>query len=234
MGRMDRLTIAVVLLAWMCLLASTGAAQQTTPPQLPSVSYVQDFNGANPSHYEITVGKDGHGSYVSNGQLNRDAQPNDLTPVAFTISDKVRGQIFDLAKHAHYFDGKVDSGRSNIANTGTKTLSYHDEKHNTKASYNYSEIPAIQEITSIFQNLSTTLEFGRRLTFFHKYQKLALDDELKRMDDLRGDGMLGDVQAIAPILREIANDQQVMNVTRSRALRLLAASDLSAGHLSGR
>ena len=206
------------------------ALGQANEAQLPSVSYAQDFEGANPSHYEITIGHDGHGTYISNGQLSRDAQPADLTPVAFTVSDKVKEQVFDLAKRAHYFDEKVDSGRSNIANTGAKTLSYRDEKRTTKATYNYSEIPAIQEETSIFQNLSTTLEFGRRLTFFHKYQKLALDDELKRMDDLRRDGMLGDVQAIAPILREIANDQRVMNVSRSRALRLLAIIDLAPGH----
>ena len=224
----DRIKVAAALTV-MCLIA-IAANSQTEGGQVPSVSYTQDFEGANPSHYEITITRDGHGTYVSNGQLSRDAQPADPVPVAFAVSDKVRDQIFELAKRAHYFDGKVDSGRTNIANTGAKTLSYHDEKRATKASYNYSEIPAIQEETSVFQNLSTTLEFGRRLTFFHKYQKLALDDELKRMDDLRVEGMLGDVQAIAPVLREIAHDQQVMNVTRSRALRLLAISDLASGH----
>lgn len=228
MTPMFRIRIAVVLLE-LPLIAGAGRAQ-SDGTQLPAVSYAQDFEGANPSHYEITITRDGHGTYISNGQLSRDAQPADLTPVSFDISETVKNQIFDLAKRTHYFEGKVDSGRTNIANTGTKTLSYHDEKHATKATYNYSENPAIEEETGIFQNLSTTLEFGRRLTFFHKYQKLALDDELKKMDDLRHDGMLGDVQAIAPILRDIAHDQRVMNVTRSRALRLLATIDLASGH----
>ena len=218
------------LLCGSILVLSGSAQTAKDASQLPSVSYTDDFEGANPSHYEIMITHDGHGTYISNGQLSQDAQPADLTPVPFAISEAVRAQIFDLAKRTHYFEGKVDSGRTNIANTGTKTLSYHDDKHATKATYNYSENPAIQEETSIFQNLSTTLEFGRRLVFFHKYQKLALDDELKKMDDLRHDGMLGDVQAIAPILRDIAHDQQVMNVSRSRALRLLATIDLASGH----
>lgn len=226
--RKGRLKVAAVLT--ITCLTVMAAKAQTDNGQLPSVSYTQNFDGSNPSHYEITIGHDGHGTYVSNGQLSRDAQPADPVSVSFAVSDKVRDQIFDLAKRAHYFDGKVDSGRPNIANTGAKTLSYHDDKRATKASYNYSEVQAIQEETSVFQNLSTTLEFGRRLIFFHKYQKLALDDELKRMDDLRVEGMLGDVQAIAPVLRDIAHDQRVMNVTRSRALRLLAISDLASGH----
>ncbi|PYV84707.1 MAG: hypothetical protein DMG93_03900 [Acidobacteria bacterium] len=193
----------------------------------PTVSYTQDFEESNPSHYEIIVSNDGQGTYSSNGQLSEKAEPADVAPVQFSISTKVRDQIFDLAKRAKYFDGKVDSGRSNIANTGTKTLTYKDAKRNTKATYNYSPMPAIADLTSVFQNLSTTLEFGRRLIFFHKYQRLALDDELKRMDEMRRDTMLGDVTAIAPILRDIANDQKVMNVSRSRALRLLATVDLA-------
>ena len=215
-----KLSLAAFGIASVCAAA---AAQGS----LPTVSYTQDFQGSNPSHYELTISSDGHGTYTSNGQLSEKAEPSDLVPVEFTISDRVRQQIFDLAKRAKYFDGKVDSGRTNIANTGTKVLAYKDEKRSTKATYNYSPVPAVADLTSIFQNLSTTLEFGRRLIFFHKYQKLALDDELKRMDEMRRDTMLGDLQAIAPILRDIANDQKVMNVSRSRALRLLATADLA-------
>ena len=77
-------------------------------------------------------------------------------------------------------------------------------------------------MTGIFQGLSATLEFGRRLTYFKKYEKLALDDDLKRMEQMQREKNLGDLQAIAPVLNEIANDSSVMNVSRARALRLLA------------
>jgi len=220
MNLSGRLLLTLTLFAGVCAYAQAQAS-------LATVSYTQDFEGSNPSHYELTITSDGHASYTSNGQLSDKADPAELIPVEFAISDKVRQQIFDLAKRAKYFDGRVDSGRTNIANTGTKVLTYKDDKRSTKATYNYSPIPAVADLTSIFQNLCTTLEFGRRLTFFHKYQKLALDDELKRMDEMRRDTMLGDLQAIAPILRDIANDQKVMNVSRSRALRLLATADLA-------
>ena len=214
----------------LVLLAAALSVRSGAQVPLPSISYTQDFEGSNPSHYEVVVSKDGHGTYSSNGQLNEKAEPAELTPIQFTISDKLRDRMFDLAKRAKYFDGKLDSGRTNIANTGTKTLAYQDEKHSLKGTYNFSTNAAVTELTSAFQNLSTTLEFGRRLVFFHKYQKLALDDELRRMDEMRRETMLGDVTAIAPILREIANDQTVMNVSRSRALRLLAAGDLAGSH----
>jgi hypothetical protein len=84
--------------------------------------------------------------------------------------------------------------------------------------------PAVQQITGILQDLSTVLEFGRRLTWFHKYQKLALEDDLKQMEDRQRSKTLGDLEPITPVLKQIANDQAVMRMTRARALRLLAAA----------
>jgi len=189
-----------------------------------SVSFKLDFPGSNPSHYEIVILSDGKGSYTSNGKLDENSDPPDPTPLQFATSENIRAQVFDLAKRAHYFTGKVESGRKNIANTGAKTLAYKDENHNTEATFNYSPLQPVEQLTSIFQSLSTTMEFGRRLVYLHKYEKLALDAELKRMEELQQENSLGDVQAIAPELQEIANDSSVMNVSRARALRLLASA----------
>ncbi len=187
-----------------------------------TVGFTLDFQGANPSHYEIVISSDGNGSYSSNGQLDEHSEPADPAALKFTISENIRSQMFDLVKKTHYLKGNVDSGHKNIANTGNKVLTYKDADHNSQATYNYSPVPAIQELTAIFQGLSTTLEFGRRLTYFRKYEKLALDDDLKRMEQMQREKNLGDLQAISPVLNGIANDPSVMNVSRARALRLLA------------
>lgn len=205
----------------LAMPGGTVFSQQTSP----IVTFTIDFPGANPSHYEILVPKEGSGSYSSNGKVNDQSEAADPAAIAFSISDTTRKQIFELAKRAKYFTGKVDSGRQNIANTGEKTLAYKDAGHNSQATYNFSSVVAVQQLTSIFQGLSTALESGRRLAFFHRYQKLALDDELKKMEELNRENMLGDLQAIAPILKSIADDSSVMNVSRARALRLLSASE---------
>jgi hypothetical protein len=207
----------------LLLLISLSVCANSQDQHAPAnVTFTLDFPGANPSHYEIVISDDGQGSYRSNGQLDQQSEAGDPAPMHFTLSNKVRSQIFDLAQRAHYFSGKVDSGRKNIANTGAKTLTYKDAQRNTQATYNYSQVGPVQQLTSIFQGFSTTLEFGRRLGYFHKYEKLALEQDLQRMEQLQKDNSLGDVQAIAAILNEIANDQSVINVTRARALRLLA------------
>lgn len=244
---------AVLLISAMCAAAyaqTPAEAQSATLTKVasPTVSFTVDFPGANPSHYVISVGRDGHGTYISNGQLSNDSPaadapsgdqssdppgsasaanvnpgsaPSNNSPLEFTLSDRVRDQIFDLAQRAHYFSGKVDSGRKNIANTGAKTLVYKDGAHDSQATYNYSPSVPVTQLTALFQSLSQTLEFGRRLSFFYKYQKTALDEDLKRMEELQRENSVGDVQAIAPVLKQIAGDQSVMNVARARARRLL-------------
>lgn len=224
------------LIFFICVAFSqANAANQGAPasqPVLPAVTFTLDFPGANPSHYVISIGRDGRGTYLSNGQLSSTASADSASetradsadpPLEFTISDRVREQIFDLAQHAHYFSGKIDSGRKGIANTGAKTLSYNDGRRQSQATYNFSTLAPVEQLTAIFQGLSQTLEFGRRLTFFHKYQKTALDEDLKRMEEMQRENSLGDMQAIAPVLKEIADDHSVMNVARSRALRLMAS-----------
>jgi hypothetical protein len=44
------------------------------------------------------------------------------------------------------------------------------------------------------------------------------------MEELQREHSFGDIQAIAPVLKQIADDSSVITVTRSRALRLLSAA----------
>lgn len=199
-------------------VAAASSAQDAKPA---TVGFSLDFPQSIPDHYALSVSSDGHASYDSTGKLTPDSEPPDPFHLDFTISPANRARVFDLASKAKYFEGKVDSGKSNLANTGAKVLSYQDGQRNTKAEYNYSPVPAVQELTTLFQNISTTLEFGRRLDYYHHYQKLALEEELKQMEQLVKEKNLDELPAVAPILKTILGDQSVMNVTRARAQRLL-------------
>lgn len=209
------------LLFLIFIAAAYPTCAQTTQSSA-TVSFTLDFPQSIPDHYALKVSSDGHAEYNSTGKLTPDSEPPDPFHLEFTISPATREKIFDLTAKAKYFEGKVDSGKRNIASTGNKVLSYHDAQRNTQAEYNYSPNPSVQELTSIFQNISTTLEFGRRLDYYHHYQKLALEAELKTMEDMVRSKSLEELQAVSPILEQIATDQSVINISRTRAQRLLA------------
>jgi hypothetical protein len=213
-------TAAIVLLLAILSSFRLAYAQEAKAPTA-SVSFSLDFPQSIPDHYEISVASDGQASYDSTGKLTPDSEPGDPFHLEFTISPASTKRIFDLAAKAKYFDGKIDSGKRNLASTGAKVLTYKDATRNSRAEYNYSPIPAVQEITAVFQNMSSTLEFGRRLDYYHHHQKLALEDELKRMEEMAKEKNLEEIQAVAPILQRIVDDKSVLNITRARAQRLL-------------
>jgi len=205
------------MLPFLAFIMSAQAQQSAAP----TVTFNCDFPGSDPAHYAISVSSDGHASYISNGKLTRDSDSDEPFTIDFTMPPATLAQVFELTKKAHYFEGDIDFKKKNIASTGEKTLTYKDAQRTTSATYNYSTVPAVQELTALFQNLSSTLEYGRRIQYDHRYQKLALDEELKRMDDASSRGELADVTVIAPILKKIVDDPSVVNTARARAQRLL-------------
>jgi hypothetical protein len=198
--------------------------QQTFTPE-PIVSFSLELAGAVPPYYSISVESTGNAAYRSS-PIPGDME-GDPYITKFVVSQAARTRIFDLAKKLHYFKGDYEYHKGRLANTGAKTLYYTDEKTNNSTTYNYSSNQEIQELTKLFQGISTTLEFGRRLQYYYDHQKLGLDDELKRMDQMAQEGQLDELQAVSPILRKIADDPQVMHIDKQHAQHLLQLASAS-------
>ncbi|HEX8815538.1 MAG TPA: hypothetical protein VF753_08555 [Terriglobales bacterium] len=200
----------------------------------PVIRFTLDFPASDPTHYEISMAADGRGSYSSRYRTEdagagtasgSDGAGHGATEVyesEFAAPAASAGRIFDLAKQAHYFSGKVDTGDKHLAFTGTKTLAYEAQGQSTRASYNYSPVAAVDELTDIFQDMSACLEFGRRLEYDFRFQKLAMEEVLKQMEDEVNEGRLKQQAVIAPMLQKIVDDQAAMKVSRARAQRILA------------
>ncbi len=204
------------VLVFVCFLTLPARAADSA-----TVTFTFDFPNSSPEHYSITVEKDGHAHYESSGKISDDSDDRETYQTDFEFSDATRLRIFDLAAQARYFSGKIDSGNKKLAFTGSKKLAYQDTQRNLSAEYNFSTVPAVQQITTLFQSVSATLEFGHRLAYFYRFQKLALDDELTRMEDQARRGEIVELQIVKPILQQIYHDQTVMNIDRARALRII-------------
>ena len=233
---MPRLFQIIGLLMFSSIVFSSIPAysQAETPAVL---TFSLDFPASQPKHYSIRVQSDGSAHYQSSGSLPADSDEtnsrdndnnndNDSFDLDFTLAAGTRQKIFQLAAKAGYFQKDVDSHHKNLAFIGKKTLGYKDARRSGESTYNYSTNPAVQDLTSLMQSLSSTLEFGHRLQYDYQYQKLELDEELENMEELAHANQLIGVTAIQPILDQIIADPSVMNITRARAQRLLDRADI--------
>src|SRR5579864_1805558 len=214
-SRTFSILLSLVLFAgWSAFEVATSATASAEEPA--TITFAFDFPNSDPAHYTISVDSNGRAKYECAAKTSADSEELETYQYEFNFSGANRDRIFDLASQAHYFAGKVDSGNRKLAFTGSKKLTYQDGQHSYSAGYNYSGLPAVQRLTELFQKVAATLEYGRHLDYYHRYQKLALDDELKSMEVQAKSNELSEMQAVQPILQKIFEDASVMNVVRAR------------------
>ncbi|MGH9492035.1 MAG: hypothetical protein ACRD2K_00915 [Terriglobales bacterium] len=213
---------------FMVVVRGLAAAQGSTPapdsaPALPSVTFTQAFPRATPAYLSLRIDSAGHAAYESRREEGAPGQPELGEPyrVEFEISEATARRIFALAKSLHYFRGDWDFKKHRIADTGRKTLIYSGSSGSHQTTYNWSENAAIQELTDTFQGISNTQEAAFELNRLRRYDRLGLNQQLQRMEEMAKDGWLRELQVIAPLLETLANDREIMHIARQRAQRLL-------------
>jgi hypothetical protein len=212
------------------LLGALAAAAQTVHevkplPQPTGGSYIVfkfDWDQGQPwMKYTISVDDAGATHFHGVGNPIESGDGDDFSQ-DFTMSDAIRQKIFDLAKKTDYFQGNLGSKQKNIAQTGQKTLEYHgNPAASASATYNYSPDPNVQELTRIFQANATTLDFGRKLAFDYRFNKLGIDARLHSLQDMQASHSVEELQAIEPILRKISTDPNMMHINQLTARHLL-------------
>jgi hypothetical protein len=237
LGRM----CSVGLLATMCGVAAGQGSEQVSKPANAGatkreVSFTFDRKGVLVSHYRLIVREDGSGTYEGNEIPSATAygHPADSSAVPFqhriTISQGTSEKIFATTERLNRFDVPCASKLKNIADTGTKTLRYEGQDGTGSCTYNFSENKDVQSLTQIFQGIAETLDTGRRLDQLHRFDRLGLDAAMKSLMDEVSAGRALEVGTIAPSLKSIASDTEVMARVRSRASTLLSQIPPASGN----
>jgi len=212
--------VSIVLLSALSL-----AAQQAPPPPSTatqaSIRFGFDWVQGIPwQQYTIDIQSDGKSRFEGTPHPD-ETNDTDTVRLDFTTSKANRAKIFDLAQKANYFRGNFDARIKHIAQTGSKTLTYASPQLTGSTTYNYSQNADIQQLTQFFQGIAMTEDFGRKLAFQYRFDKLGMDQRLKELEDLQASHGIEELEIIAPMLRKIASDPNMMNISRESARHLL-------------
>jgi len=199
------------------LLAASLHAQTTATP---TVSFNVDDAIVPPDHYSITVASDGSTAYESTDKGKKDVEALDPYQLKFTMSQATLKKIFALTEAANHFHGNF-AFKGKVAHTGTKTLRYTDQNLDLKQTYEWSQDPSIQQLTTIFEGIAAVQETSRHLRFLKRFDKLSIDSELKGLESRAGAGEVFELHTIAPLLQNITNDVTLLKTARERARKLL-------------
>ena len=178
---------------------------------VPWQKYSIEVQADRKAHFEGTPAPDG-------------TRDTDVYRQDFTMSAANQQKIFELSKTLNYFRGDLDSHLKHIAQTGKKTLEYSSPEAKGSATFNWSQNADVQELTRIFMGIAMTIDYGRKLTFQYRFDKLGISKRLEELTQLQVEHQAEEIQIIAPILHKIADDPDMMNISRQSAAKLLRST----------
>jgi hypothetical protein len=194
--------------------------------RFPTVLFTSVLWTADPAYYSIALDSSGTATYESlPASVGDDGVPYTME---FQVSDRTRRIAFQLAQGLNFFSGLKGEPLPPAQTSRVRTLAYIDTTMNNQFAYGAPSSPDLEEITSVFEDISETFESGRRLVYLEQHEKGAIAPELNRLETQTKRRRMREFQALAPILRGLAEDRTLAAGVRNQAGKLLRVAE--GGH----
>lgn len=225
--------IATRIVSWAALLLWGGTLYAQSPAAdlsktQPVISFHFERKGLPVPEFTIQIHEDGSGTYQADvvdsplsGDSTQASAPQHVERT-ITINPATGAKIFQAARELRNFDVVCASKAKNIADTGTKTLTYTGPGGTGSCVYNYSQNKTVATLTDTFQGIAYTLDEGRRLEFLHRFDRLGLDAEMSRLAEEAQAGHALELGTIESTLTAIVSDMALIQRVRLQAAKMLA------------
>ena len=215
----DEVKGGFVLLLWMFSAVGVGRAQVplTTADE---ISFERDWPAQTTPFYRVVVRVDASGSVT----MSREVAADGSGVTAIHVSSETRDKLFAVEPVLAGSKG-CETGSKKLAQTGKKTLTMRREGKVLTCTFNYSDDKRMQEAVNDFAAIEVTMEEGPKLTHLRRFDRLGLDAEVGSFLDAVKGGRAIELGNIAPVLRTLAGDGELMERVRNRATDLLAMAE---------
>ena len=213
------LTVIPILLAGCIMGVGQDLNPQTRNAGLfPTVVFSCSRSGASPPYYSIAVDSTGNATYQS--IPNSVARTGAPYTMEFLASNTTRTQIFGMIESLHFLRGLGNDPKFSVASS-SHTLIFTEGVQRNEIQYDTVSDPNVKNLTSLFERISSTMEFGRRLGIMEQNDPSAIEAEIGRMKDMIQAKQLAELQTLSPILLRIASDSRVSPNSRQQAQLVL-------------
>jgi len=225
-ARTLRLAVILILLTKGLM----GIGQDLNPQtrnagQFPTVVFNCSRSGAAPPFYSIAVDSTGSATYES--------LPNSGAPytMEFLASDTTRTQIFAMIESLKFLRGFGTDPEFNVASS-IHTLTFTEGGQRNQIQYDATSNTNVHNLTALFERISSTLEFGRRLGIMEQNDPAAIEPEIGRLKEMIDDKQLAELQTLSSILLRIVSDPRISRGSRQQAQLIL--NRIGTSNSSGR
>lgn len=210
--------IPTVLATCLGSLGQDWNPQTRNAGQFPTVVFNCSRSDADPPYYSIAVDSTGNATYQA--IPNSVARTGAPYTVEFLASSTTRAQIFAMIASLHFLRVLGTDPALNVASS-SHTLIFTEGRQRNEIQYDTASDPNVQNLTTLFERISSTLEFGRRLGTMEQSAPAEIEAELRRMENMIHAKQLVELQVLSPVLQQIASDSKVSPISRQQAQLIL-------------
>ena len=163
---------------------------------------------------EINVNEGGAGTYDIR-QLDDTASPQPMQ-----IGQPLVQKMFELADELHDFQGVDLDVHRRIANLGQKTFIYKKGSATHEVTFNYTLNNTAQQLLVIFDGLQRQELDLSDMERVMRYDHLGIADVITRVQSDVKNKLIPEPDALLPALDQIAQDSELMDMSRQRARAL--------------
>ena len=201
----------------LSLIVGLGFSQPSSAADSsgPAITYRKIFKCSVPEFVEIKVRENADAATFEIRQLD-----DDPGTAPFAVSAPLRAKIFELAGELNHFRGQDLDVHRKIANLGEKTFRWESGSETYESKFNYTLNSAATQLLRIFEGLARQQDLLILLQRRMRYDRLGINDALLQFDTDFTKGVIPEPQRALPLLDQIANDSQFVEIARQRARSL--------------
>jgi hypothetical protein len=214
-SKVRRLYSLCLAAAFLVLPPGVCTLTAQVAPSAPRITFTKTLKGSSPEYMALSIDANGKGTYDSH-RLEDSPAPRPLQ-----ISAETTARIFSLAQYLDYFHTLDLDSHHKVANMGLKTLTYEAGKEINKVQYNYTENRNAQQLTELFEKISSVEERIAELEYAMKYDHLSLPETLRQIQEGLYDHNFVEASLMVPTLEKISANPRFMHLAQSRAQEIL-------------
>lgn len=205
--------LPVLLLVSLATAFAQGPAQAPPPASAHGAMLVfrKIFKSSYPEFAEIKVSEDGSGTWDIR-QLDETPRPEPLQ-----IAAPLAHKMFKLVAELHDFQGVDLDVHRRIADLGQKTFRYQDGADVHQVTFNYTLNNPANQLLAIFEGLERQELDLSDMERTMRYDHLGVNDVMTRVQRDVKSKLLPDPEALLPVLDQIAEDSDLIDIARKRA-----------------
>lgn len=180
----------------------------------PRIVYSKTFKGSAPPFVQITLERDGKGTYVEDLK--------DDEPAKFEVPPAAAAEIFALAEKLDFFKRPLESGLK-VAFMGEKMFRWEGGGARNEVKFNFTQDPDARALHDWFEKITESQIHAARFERAVRFDKLGVNQALLELQAAWERGRIVTPAQFLPWLDRIIKNETYMHMSRERAAMLAEA-----------